>query len=80
MTRRAASAVLSLGLEVLAGEIDEALGAERRRVSTRVLDRVVVIDAGLELVGTGRVPESPPHADEQHNRCDHCPYPIAEMS
>ena len=78
MARRAAPAVCALSLEVLASEDDEALGAERRRGSAGVPDRLVVVDAGLELLGAPSVVGHPPQAEEQRNHRDRCSRLIAE--
>ena len=49
MTGRAAPPVATLGLEIFAGKIDEALGAERCRMPGGVSKRLFVLDGRHEL-------------------------------
>src|SRR5205823_4144185 len=46
---RATPTISALSLEVFAGEIDGAIGAERRRLSAGVRQRVIIGEIALEL-------------------------------
>ena len=69
MACRAAPAVRALSLEVLAGQIDGALRAERRDVSGGIPKWLAIFDGGLEILHFGHLASPPPQGEQQDDGC-----------